>query len=159
MDFILRNTDAKHLERVRQWVLRLMDREGYSYRRPTHIAQNANQNMSVCADFVDAVNRKIELHNVSADRVLNLDQTNVPFDIHARVTITRRGSQTVNVEKPKVTGGGRATAALTCAMDGAKLPSFIVFQGKTGGKIDKRELPTLNQAFPDHVRFCVQENA
>ena len=136
-----------------------MDRQGYSIRRPTHIARNAVTDMENCRAFVDSVNDTIARFNIPANRIVNMDQTDIPFDITAKTTIARRGSRSVNVEKPKITAGGRATAGLACAMDGTKLPSYVIFKALPGKHIATREISSLNRKFPDFVLFTVQENA
>jgi transposase len=50
--------------RQRSWVRRFLERTGYSIRRPTHIAQNANGNLQAASDFIDHINSTIALYQV-----------------------------------------------------------------------------------------------
>jgi hypothetical protein len=44
---------------------RFLERAGYSIRRPTHIAQNADGNATAAQDFVNHVNDLIKIHQIS----------------------------------------------------------------------------------------------
>ena len=60
--------------------------------------------------------------------VVNIDETNIDFDMPATTTLERRGVRSVSVSG---TGSSqRATLLLGVAMDGAKLPPFIVWKEK-----------------------------
>ncbi|KAJ3081650.1 hypothetical protein HDU99_005104 [Rhizoclosmatium hyalinum] len=123
-------TLQSRMNRVRSYIEQIMKRNGLADRAGTHIAQNAVVDVAQVSDFVDLVKEWRRHYNVSWHRVINMDQTNVPFDIQAKRTITRRGIKTVNIKKPKTTHGSRATANLAVTATGCCLPAFVVFKGK-----------------------------
>jgi hypothetical protein len=94
------------------WVRRVCDEHGFSIRRPTHIAQNATSNVDLCMDWVDHVRSQATFYEISDDRIVNMDETNVYFDQTPKSTITKRGSKQVNLKKPAARHGNRLTAAL-----------------------------------------------
>ena len=98
--------------RVQEWVRRRMDDEGYSIRRPTHIAQNAHANVELCMDWVSHVKEIINNYKIPLDCVANMDETCVEFDIVPGTTIGRKGAKTINLNKPKARHGSRLTACL-----------------------------------------------
>ena len=67
--------------------------------RATHIAQNAIVDVDICMDWVEFVTFQRTSQNVNNDRMVNMDQTNVPFDITSTKTITRKGTKSVCLEK------------------------------------------------------------
>ena len=103
----------KQIERVYQWVRRVCDTQGYSIRRPTHIAQNAEGNVQLAFDWVIHVRQQIAQYEISHDCIVNMDETSVKFDLVPSTTIAKRGKKEIRINKPKVRQGGRLTAALT----------------------------------------------
>jgi len=82
------STEHAYHERVRQYILRVMHRQGFSFRRPTHTAQNAEVDVEVVANFVQMVNAFKTIYGIADNCVVNMDQTNVPFDeVHTRTIV------------------------------------------------------------------------
>ena len=85
----------------------------------------------------------------------NTDETNVYFDITGSVTLASRGSKTVSVKN--CGSSQRCSILLGATMDGNKLPPFIVYRGKPGGRISREWLNTSD--FPSEYIYEVQEKA
>jgi len=88
--------DSNQFSRVISWVRRFMDRDGFSIRKPTHTAQN---DVEVCMDFVKHVVEVAQRCKIPRDCIVNMDQTNIPFDVSARTTVVPMGVTTVNLNK------------------------------------------------------------
>ena len=59
--------------------------------------------------------------------VVNIDETNVYFDMPATTTLAVTGSRTDSVAG--CGSSNRVTAVLGTSLDGQKLPPFIIFKG------------------------------
>ncbi|KAI3655925.1 hypothetical protein MP638_006061, partial [Amoeboaphelidium occidentale] len=126
-------------KRVQDWVYRFVERNGFSFRKTTHVAQN-NCSLEKCIDAVSLMNRK---------------QTAVYFDSRPNYTISEKGTSTVSI-KGTSSGDQRATAFLAVTATGKKLPPMIVFKGTPGGKIEK-EFKSAKYNYPDGQLYAVQE--
>ena len=85
---------------------------------------------------------------------VNMNETNMHFNCKPTRTVHPTGERTISV-----TIGGATTARLIAcvavALDGTKLPLFLVFKGKPDGKIERN----LQSILPDNVEGCVQKHA
>jgi transposase-like protein len=106
------------------------------------------------ATFLALFVRAFRSGNYQAKLVLNMDQTGVFFSNPRLRTLAHRGSNQVPIMGEKLSV--RATAVLTIAMDGTKLPPYIVFKGTRGpnGRI-QRSFSSL----PGDMCYSVQRNA
>jgi hypothetical protein len=80
----------------------------------------------IMEDFVNCTNELIKIMKVRAEAIVNIDETNVDFDMPSTTTLNRRGHRTISI-----TGSGRnqrATILLGMSLSGENLPLFIVFQ-------------------------------
>ena len=85
--------------------------------------------------------------------MVNMDQTNVYFNCAPQTTVHRKGERTISV---KIGGSSsRLTLCVAVAMDGTKLPLFVVMKGQPGGRIEKQ----LHDLLPTGVFGCCQPNA
>ena len=82
----------------------------------------------------------------------DMDQTLVYMNCTPCRTVYKKGARTVSI-KVGGTKGLRSTVAVTVAMDGTKLPLFVMFNGKTGGRIDR----SLKDITPSIIVCGVQE--
>jgi hypothetical protein len=115
---------------------------------------------AVIADFVASTNAAIanrRLLGMPTGNIINMDQTNLPFDNPYKTTYARRGSRTVNM---KTTGSSlRCSVALAVTLDGRKLPPMIVFKGLPSGRIVK-EFSDPKFHYPkDGTVYAVQSSA
>ena len=83
-----------------------------------------------------------------------MDQTPVPFTYDSKKTLELVGKKTVHIRK-STNDTKRATFAMTVTASGKSLQPVVVFKGKPGGRIDKREFPT----YPRSMIYACQENA
>ena len=73
------------------------------------------------------------MNNMTDDMVVNMDETNVYFDMHGEITLARRGERTISV---RTTGSNaRCTVCLAVSKSGVKLPPLVIFKGKRNGRI------------------------
>ena len=85
---------------------------------------------------------------------VNMDETNIEFNCKPTQTVHRRGEKTISIR----IGGStslRATLCVSIAMDGTKLPLFIIFKGQSGGRIAR----DLHNILPAGVHGCVQKKS
>ncbi len=78
-------------------------------------------------DFVDYLKRQIVTGNFRAPFIVNMDETNLDFDITPRKTLERIGPWTVSGYK--VDHAAHATVVLPVTMSGVKLPAMVIFKG------------------------------
>jgi hypothetical protein len=115
--------------RVYRWRLS----ENIVQRRVTHVAQNTRFEQSVIDNFVQYVNQQTVVGQYDPSRIVNIDETNIYFDLTSGSTLAERGTRTVSV---RTTGSSaRCTVLLGCTMAGGKLPPFIIFKGSSNGRI------------------------
>lgn len=130
---------------------RLFKREKIVLRRVTHTSQRINTDGVMKADFVDMVNEEILKAGYELDCVVNIDETNINFDMVTASTFERASTKTVSM---KETSALRCTVLLGVSLAGQKLKPFVIFKGRRNGKID-REL----KSFPSDCIYAVQEKA
>jgi hypothetical protein len=107
-------------------------------------------------DFVASLNDTMRRLHIEPENVFNIDETNVDFSIDARTTLNVQGAQTVNVRAAK--SSGRCTALLGCSLTGEKLPPFVIFKGKRGGR-SRIMSEFTNLPYPPFLRCTVQPKA
>ena len=137
---------------INDWLYRFLERNDYSIRTNTHIAQK-NLPVDECQEFVDSVNQSLFLNKVHDDFIVNMDQTGVYFDNrHSRV-IADTGCffdwKQYRIKPLK------STVFLAVSKSGRKLKPLIVFQAKPGGRIQK-ELKNYH-GFGTQCVYAVQE--
>jgi hypothetical protein len=92
------------------------------------------------------------LHGPHRNRhwIFNMDQMSLYFSYHSSKTDENCGSKTIHVWKTS-NGTKRVTGVLTLTAAGDFLTPMIIFQGKPGGMIEKKELPKFN---PSSIYAC-----
>lgn len=136
-------------QRIRRW----LRSEGIVQRRATHVAQRTRHDEKIIDDFVQYVNTQISMGSLEGACVVNMDETNVDFDMTSSVTLEERGARTVNVKSSGATG--RCSAVLSVTLDGKKLKPLVIFKGKPGGRIAREW--TGNTDYPADCAYVVQE--
>jgi transposase-like protein len=125
-------------------------------RRVTHAAQNHIYNIDIMIDWVNYVNREIVVSKYTADCIVNIDQTNIDFDVASPTTLQSAGSRTVSV---KITGSSdRCTVILGVTLSGRKLPALVIFKGQPNGRI-VREFRNPTFGYPQDMFYAVQPKA
>jgi transposase-like protein len=124
-----RSVQGLSLTAIRRRIWRHIKKHGVVRRRVTHVAQNTRYEQSVIQGWVSYVNHSIKIGNYKACDVVNIDETNVDFDLASGTTITGHGGRTIGCA---TTGSSaRCTILLGVTMDGEKLPPFIIYRGET----------------------------
>jgi len=80
-----------------------------------------------------------------------MDQTPVYFSMSSKKTYELIGKKTIHIR----TSTSDTKRVTTIAADGTVLPSTLVFKGKPGGRIEKKELST----YPNGHFYKCQDNA
>ena len=83
---------AAHMTRLYGWCRRVTDKAGFSIRRPTHVSQNAINDVFIYGNFIDTFHATASAYNISPDRIFNMDQTRLDFDVTPLTTLVRRGA-------------------------------------------------------------------
>jgi phosphoserine aminotransferase len=91
------------------------------------MAQNVRHYQDIVNDFVDYFNRQIVTGKYRAPCIVNIDETNLDFDVTLRKMLERIGLQTVSGYK--VDQAARATVVLAVSMSGVKIPAMVIFKG------------------------------
>ena len=81
---------------------------------------------------------------MNPDDIINMDQTPVPYSFPSNRTLDKKGSKTINV-RMSTSDMKRTTLAATVTASSRLLTPFLIFKGKTDGRIASRELCKLTQ--------------
>jgi hypothetical protein len=73
--------------------------------------------------------------------IMNMDQTLVYFSTSSKQTLDLIGNKTIHI-RTSTNDTKRVTMAVTITADGTLLPSSLVFEGKSDGRIAKKEFST-----------------
>ena len=141
---------------LRNRLYRWMKSEHIVQRQVTRVAQNTRHDQDVIDDFVSYVNEQIACLGVPGSHIVNIDKTNIDFDMVSGITLANRGSRTVSVKKSG--SNGRCTVLLGVTLSGEKLPPLIIFKGKPNGRIC-REWTGPSSPYPRSGVYAVQHNA
>ena len=137
------------------WVYAFMRCNNITVRTATHVGQKTASNMmKVQQDYAKRTMMSY-FNNVSdAKLFVNMDETNIHFNCKPKRTVHTKGSKTISIRIGCSTSL-RVTLCVSIAMDGTKLPLFIIFKGKPNGHIDN----ALKDILPAGVFGCVQKKA
>ena len=108
-------------------------------------------------EFVSNVNNYISRERIPSCAVVNIDETNIDFDMPSNKTLERVGSRSVTVRG--VNSSDRCTVLLGVTLSGEKLPPFIVFKGSPNGRIIREVTSQAQQnGYPPNIVMTVQTN-
>ena len=98
----------------------------------THVVQNTWHCEIVMQDFTNYINNHLVLGQYRQDCVVNIDETNISFDMDGGLTLADKGDKTVSL---KTTGTSmRCTVLLGVTMNEEKLTPLVVSRAsQTGG--------------------------
>ena len=145
----------------KELVYRFLHRNGFSFRRPSHIGQPLPSNY---ADLFLTFQKKVILSKKnlliddnSFDRIINVDETPLYMEMPANTTIEKKGTNNIEV----CTFGGekvRISLILGVSGNGYKLPPVLIFKAKKDGRLEKtlNELELVKQK---KIYIYCQENA
>ena len=89
-----------------------------------HTAQNTREEVEVINDFVEAVNQHIAMMGVSPEFVVNIDETDLPFDLPATRTLSRRGRRSVSIAGDDERQGHRSARCFVDWGEASRLSHF-----------------------------------
>jgi transposase-like protein len=117
-----RSVQGLSLAAIWRRLLRHIKKHGVVRRSVTHMAQNTRYEQSVIQGWVSYVNHSIKIGNYKACDVINIDETNVYFDLASETMLTGRGERTIG----RATTGSstRCTVFLGVTMDGCDLMQY-----------------------------------
>jgi transposase-like protein len=141
---------------LRQRVYRWLRSEHIVQRRVTHVSQNTRFDQSKINDFVNYVNEQITNGAYTADDVVNIDETNIMFDMTGSITLANQGEKTISLRSSG--SSSRCTVLLGVTLSGIKLPPFVIFRGSLKGRIS-REWNCQNSQFPETSYYTTQPKA
>jgi hypothetical protein len=91
------------------------------------VDQKNPHDMTVNAGYVAFVNEGAKAGNYRACDIVNIDETNIDFDLASEVTLDGRGERTIGCSS---TGSSKiCTVLLGVTMDGEKVTPLIIFKG------------------------------
>ena len=120
------------------------------------MAQNIDHNVDKVRDYVSYVNSQIDCGAYNYSNVVNMDETNVYFEMVGSTTLEKCGSRTVNIKSSG--SSSLCTVILDVIMSGDKLPPMIVFKGTPDGRIS-REWTRSGSKFPATNTYTTQNKA
>ena len=140
-------------------IRRFMQRNNLSIRAVTHTGQIPQPDIhKYRIRFALKLNEKWDeggiYHNISAKYFVNMDQSAIYYESRPRTTVHLKGEKTISI-KSSSGSNHRATICLAVAMDGTKLPPFIIFKAQPGGRIESN----ISKYLPTGVYGCVQAKA
>jgi hypothetical protein len=134
-------------------IRRFVKRVGLRNRVSIHVAQkNHQETEEESSHFLVLMKQK--LSGMNPDDVINMDQTPIPFTFPSNRTLEKKGTKTIHV-RTSTTDTKRATLAATVTGSGKLLTPFLIFKGKSNGRIAAKEL----QTYPNECIYACQEKA
>ncbi len=128
-----------------------MQRHESCIRTRTRIAQSTDAvTQAVKKDFCFRVMQSYEARINNPRFLVNMDQTAVFLNCSRTRTVDTKGKRTISIR----VGGGtslRFTLCVAVALDGTKLPLFIIFKGQPNRSVAK-SLPSI---LPDGMIGCM----
>jgi hypothetical protein len=136
-------------------IRRFVMSHGLVHQMATHESQkDPRQTKTEALDFVLKTRPKLSQPCRHQDYIINMDQTPIPFSYNSKTTLDLIGRRTIHVRK-STNDTKRATLAMCITASGKMLTPLLIFKGKPGGRIEKREFPT----FPNDIIYACQDNA
>ena len=134
-----------HFKNIYDRIRRFCRRCGITVRKGAHVAQNTRYVQKIMEDFVEYINTTINIYNINKCNVINMDETNIPFDLTVSSTLENIGTRTINIQTSG--NSNRCIVMLTVILTGDKLPAYIIFKGTANSTIARH----LNHGFPEDV--------
>jgi hypothetical protein len=136
-------------------VKRFLHAHSFSYQMGMHTSQRPPAEVEgEASDFMRLVRVIVSGGNRDRRFILNVDQTPVYFSMSSKKTLELIGKKTIHI-RTSTNDTERVTVAVTITVDGTVLPSTLVFKGKPGGHIAKKEFST----YPNTHFYKCQEAA
>ena len=130
----------KNLHAQQQLIYRFLHRNGYVFRKPSHLGQILPQNYSdlflAFQKKIISFRKKYDINDNEIGRLVNCDETPIYMEMVTDKTIEIKGAKDIEV----ATFGGekvRISLILSCAADGTKLAPILIFKAKNEGNLEK----------------------
>jgi DDE superfamily endonuclease len=158
VESIPNNNPYKPYHALNQRLYRLLEHWDQTWRRGTHRAQNTRYCNKLIADFLEYIEEKIVMLDISRHVVFNIDETNVPFSLEQLYTWGQRGANTISIRKPQ--SSQRCSCLLGCNMTGTlKIQPHLVFKGMPGrSNAIQCEIDSM-VGYSDACTYAVQNKA
>ena len=142
-------------KKLHSWVYRFMTRHNLSVRTATRIGQKLASDMeAVQRDFSIRIMMQYFSIVNNAKYFVNMDETNVYFNCKPKRTVNLKGQKTISIRIGSSTSL-RVTVCVSIAMDGTKLPLFLIFKGMPRKQIER----SLEHILPVGMHGCAQRKA
>ena len=142
-------------EKPLYWVYNFMKHRNLSVRTRTRTSQILDSAMQPVRDvYCHRIMTSYNLRINNPKYLVDMDETAIYLNSALKRTVHLKGEKIVPV---MIDGSSsmRFTLAVTVAMDGTKLPLFVIFKGKQGGTVEKQ----LSSILHAGVTVSVQKKA
>ena len=139
---------------LRNWVYQFLKLNNLVIRNRTRVSQiKALEMEPVRLEFCGHVMTTYKNQVKNPMFLINMDETAVYFNSPPTHTLHTKGEKTVSIS---IQGASlRVKVAVSIAMNGTKLPLFVIFKGKPEVSVEK----SLSNIHPKVIVACVQQNA
>jgi hypothetical protein len=109
------------------WINHHLLKFGVVRGRVTRVAQKNHHDMTVKAGYGAFMNEGVNAGKYRACNIINIDETNINFDLFSGATLYRRGERIIGCATTD--SSSRCTVMVGVTMDGEKLHPFVIFNG------------------------------
>ena len=152
--------EGKSYKSLMQWCYKFLNRAGFSIRKPTHIGQPLKEDSYALFDrFIFNIitfRKEMEIFE-DLNRIGNVDETPIWFDMTYNTTIAKIGEKSIKV---RTFGGERLRVSLILCIlaNGDKLPPLVIFKGSKNGR-KENSLNDNIHVKKNEIYIRCQENA
>jgi len=141
---------------IQQHVAHWCTSQNIMYRCITHKAQNTRYVLSVMQEYLQYINAKFLQGSYHRASIVNIDETNIYFDMAGGLTLADKGAKTISL---RTKGSSmRCTVLLGVTMSGEKLAPLVIFKGLHDASI-QLEFKNQQFAYPPQMVYCCQAKA
>ena len=152
--------EGKSYKSLMNWCYKFLKRAGFSIRKPTHIGQPLKEDSNALFDrFIFNIitfRKEMEIFE-ELNRIGNVDETPIWFDMTYNTTIAKIGEKSIKV---RTFGGERLRVSLILCIlaNGDKLPPLVIFKGSKNGR-KENSLKENIHVKKNEIYILCQENA
>jgi len=85
------------LQLLGKQIVRYLEEQCIIFCCVTCVAQNHHYNAAVITDWVGYINEQIVSGKYQASTIVNIDETNIDFDLTSATTLANKGEQTISI--------------------------------------------------------------
>jgi hypothetical protein len=115
------------LDAIHRQIYLHLRKYGIFHRRVTRLAHDTRYDEGVTAGYVDFVNAGLKGGKYKASEIVNIDETNIDFDLVMGSTLAGRGEETIGFTTAGRSSG--CTVLLGVTLDMEKLRPYIIYKG------------------------------